>query len=111
MIERTFTTGDGEEVIVTIQAIDEGIVIDFFQGDECIATIARTYEEWLDSALPNGNDGTFFLVVAPLDECNTCGGTQRWMTTTEDSPTELVDLGPCPDCVVTTDTNTNDAGE
>lgn len=32
------------------------------------------------------------------DECNTCGDTGRWETTTEDSPTTLVDLGPCPDC-------------
>lgn len=30
--------------------------------------------------------------------CNTCGGTTRWQSTTEESPTELVDLGPCPDC-------------
>lgn len=33
------------------------------------------------------------------DDCNTCGGTRRWETTTEDSPTVLVDLGECPDCI------------
>lgn len=38
------------------------------------------------------------LCAAPGEQCNTCGGTGRWLTTTEDSPTELVDLGPCPDC-------------
>ena len=32
------------------------------------------------------------------DACNTCGGTGKWESTTEDSPTALVDLGPCPDC-------------
>ena len=32
------------------------------------------------------------------EQCNTCGGTGRWLTTTEDSPTELIDLGHCPDC-------------
>ena len=32
------------------------------------------------------------------EECNTCGGTGEWETTTEDSPDELVSLGPCPDC-------------
>ena len=31
-------------------------------------------------------------------ECNTCGGTGEWETTTEESPDELVSLGPCPDC-------------
>ena len=30
--------------------------------------------------------------------CNTCGGTSEWETTTEESPDELVSLGPCPDC-------------
>jgi hypothetical protein len=33
-----------------------------------------------------------------LVECNTCGGTGEWETTTEESPDELVSLGPCPDC-------------
>lgn len=32
------------------------------------------------------------------ESCNTCDDTGRWETTTEDSPTTLVDLGPCPDC-------------
>lgn len=32
------------------------------------------------------------------EECNTCGGTKRWDSTLEDNPTQLVDLGPCPDC-------------
>lgn len=31
------------------------------------------------------------------DECNTCGGTGRWMTTLEEAPTELLDIGPCPE--------------
>lgn len=31
-------------------------------------------------------------------ECNTCGGTGRWISSLEDDPTQLVDLGPCPDC-------------
>jgi len=31
-------------------------------------------------------------------ECNTCGGTGDWESTTEESPTELVYLGDCPDC-------------
>ena len=30
--------------------------------------------------------------------CNTCGGTGKWETTLEDSPTTLTSLGPCPDC-------------
>ena len=30
--------------------------------------------------------------------CNTCGGSGRWVTTLEESPTVLTDLGPCPDC-------------
>jgi hypothetical protein len=37
-----------------------------------------------------------------IETCNTCGGTKQWHSTTEDSPTTLVNLGPCPDC--TTDT-------
>ena len=32
-------------------------------------------------------------------ECETCGNTGVWQSTTEDSPTELVDLGSCPDCI------------
>lgn len=32
------------------------------------------------------------------DPCNTCGGTGRWQTTTEESPTQMVDLGPCQEC-------------
>jgi hypothetical protein len=34
----------------------------------------------------------------PDPDCNTCGGTGRWESTTEDAPTTLVDLGQCPDC-------------
>ena len=33
-----------------------------------------------------------------MTECNTCGGSRRWMTTFEERPEELVDIGPCPDC-------------
>ena len=33
--------------------------------------------------------------------CLTCDGTGKWESTTEDSPTELVDLGECPDCPMT----------
>lgn len=33
-----------------------------------------------------------------LVECNTCGSTGEWETTTEESPDEFVSLGPCPDC-------------
>lgn len=36
--------------------------------------------------------------MADYEPCNTCGGTGKWQSTTEDSPTELVDLGDCPDC-------------
>lgn len=36
--------------------------------------------------------------VEVMLECNTCGGTGRHETTLEDSPTTLVDLGPCPEC-------------
>lgn len=32
------------------------------------------------------------------EQCNTCGDTGRWESTTEDNPTELLYLGPCPDC-------------
>ena len=32
------------------------------------------------------------------DGCNTCGGSKRHLSTTEEAPTTLVDLGPCPDC-------------
>jgi hypothetical protein len=35
---------------------------------------------------------------AEVDECETCGNTGKWETTLEDSPTELVNLGSCPDC-------------
>jgi len=30
--------------------------------------------------------------------CNTCGGTGQWESTTEENPTVLLDLGPCPEC-------------
>jgi hypothetical protein len=32
-------------------------------------------------------------------DCDTCGGGGRWQTTLEDNPTQLVDLGSCPDCL------------
>jgi hypothetical protein len=32
------------------------------------------------------------------EECNTCGDTGRWITTFEDEPDVLTDIGPCPDC-------------
>lgn len=37
---------------------------------------------------------------AGYEPCNTCGNTGRWETTTDDSPTTLVDCGPCPDCSI-----------
>jgi hypothetical protein len=41
------------------------------------------------------------LVMMGMDlvACDTCGGGGRWLTTLEESPTVLTDLGPCPDCV------------
>lgn len=39
----------------------------------------------------------------PDERCNTCDNTFRWETTTEDSPSVLVDLGPCPDCCEVTE--------
>jgi DnaJ-class molecular chaperone len=30
--------------------------------------------------------------------CETCGGTGVWESTTEESPTVLINLGPCPEC-------------
>ena len=41
----------------------------------------------------NGSSDTY------EEECNTCGGTGRWESTTEDEPETLIDLGPCPDCL------------
>lgn len=32
------------------------------------------------------------------DACTTCSGSGVWNSTTEESPTELVNLGQCPDC-------------
>ena len=47
------------------------------------------------------NTGWTAIDTDEEDECNTCGDTNRWLSTTEDSPEELVDLGPCPDCKAT----------
>lgn len=57
--------------------------------------------------LPMGDYGIVYSIIEGLrdEECNTCGDTGRWMSTTEDSPTELVDLGPCPDCMSDDPTN------
>lgn len=38
------------------------------------------------------------LARVGVEVCNTCDGTGEWWTTTEDSPTQLVHIGPCPDC-------------
>ena len=39
------------------------------------------------------------MSTAGVDDCNTCGGFGRWVSTFEEQPTELVDIGTCPDCV------------
>jgi hypothetical protein len=36
--------------------------------------------------------------VNEMEKCETCGGTGRWMSSTEESPNVLVDLGPCTHC-------------
>ena len=47
---------------------------------------------------PKMTESTINITHGSPEECNTCGGTGEWETTTEDSPDELVSLGPCPDC-------------
>ena len=60
--------------------------------------VASAWLEGFEFDSESGLD-TFGDIGGSLDdECNTCGDSGRWETTTEDSPTELVDLGPCPDC-------------
>lgn len=44
------------------------------------------------------------------EDCNTCADTGTWSSTTEDSPTELVDLGEFPDCETTDDLNYDKTG-
>jgi len=31
-------------------------------------------------------------------DCDVCDGSGRWETTFEEAPTDLVDIGPCPNC-------------
>lgn len=56
-----------------------------------------------------GRDGIRFDVagvwVEADDACNTCSGLGVWNSTTEESPTELVNLGNCPECYPPTYTN------
>jgi hypothetical protein len=47
----TFTTDEGVELLTTVTVTDEGIIIDFFQGDECVGTIGKTFDEWLDQSI------------------------------------------------------------
>jgi hypothetical protein len=69
-------------------------------------------EEVVKSHVPHGHDYVFVLdyvgqfelafrlwIREDPDACETCGGSGEWQTTTEDSPTVLVSLGACPDCV------------
>jgi hypothetical protein len=69
-----------------------------YKCDRCgvIVETEETHTD-LDVALCPGCY-TWLLAKYVPEPCNTCGNTGRWQSTTEDSPTELVDLGPCPDC-------------
>lgn len=42
----------------------------------------------------------FGYEVYEIETCNTCDGTGQWESTTEDSPTTLINLGACPECVI-----------
>jgi hypothetical protein len=68
-------------------------------------------EEIVQSHVPRRHDYVFVIdyvsqfelafrlwIRESAGECNTCGDTGEWETTTEESPDELVSLGPCPDC-------------
>lgn len=37
-------------------------------------------------------------LIRHLPECDTCGRSDRWLSTFEELPTVLQDLGPCPGC-------------
>ena len=43
--------------------------------------------------------GSMVVVDEDCDCCDECGGSGRHMTTLEDAPMKLVDIGPCPECI------------
>jgi hypothetical protein len=43
--------------------------------------------------------GKMVVVDEDCDCCDECGGSGRHMTTREDAPMKLVDIGPCPECI------------
>jgi len=47
---------------------------------------------------------------AEVDRCNTCGGSGRWETTFENSPTTLTYLGACPECAEVTPPQCSNCG-
>lgn len=73
-------------------------VLDFiyYLSEQKLIDWTRVPREKVNQLIEAGVDPSIFP-----DECNTCGDTGRWLSTTEDSPEELVDLGPCPDCKAT----------
>jgi hypothetical protein len=59
-------------------------------------TLYPRYEDW-QYEVANGD--TLRGYREWIFDCNTCGGTGRWESTTEDEPSgKAVDLGPCPEC-------------
>lgn len=69
--------------------------------DEIVTILRKIYGDNWDYDFDVEEDGIYLRLNVwgePDERCNTCGDTLRWQTTTEDSPTTLVDLGPCPDC-------------
>ena len=54
-------------------------------------------ETFLDGKLIYDDASDFEVIELEEEECNTCGDSGRWETTLEDSPTTLIDLGPCPE--------------
>lgn len=57
---------------------------------------------WFVAGWLFGSIGTLFALAlvrtGTYDVCDTCEGTGRWVTTFEDAPTTLVDIGECPEC-------------
>jgi hypothetical protein len=38
------------DITFNVTVTDEGVIIDFFEGDEAIATFGRTFQEWAENS-------------------------------------------------------------
>lgn len=81
----------------------EAAAAGYLQTDRDTLVIQPVSANWAEGTLRQipiaDQDDYLYELLDPDNACNTCGGTRRWESTTEEAPTTLIDLGPCPDCL------------